>query len=106
MAKLWDKFLVQRRDGTVPEWPYLVLGARDPAVPAAIRALADEYEHIGGYDPEYIADLRQLADEHEQFRAEHGEGDPDAPAHRKDDHGVVSKITYGTVNFRNAKETV
>ena len=30
--KLFNKFLVQRRDGSVPEWPWLVMGAADPAV--------------------------------------------------------------------------
>src|ERR1700704_5669978 len=25
------KYLVQRRDGSIPEWPYFVIGARDPA---------------------------------------------------------------------------
>ena len=99
--KLWDKFLVQRRDGTVPEWPYIVLGARDPAVPAALRALADEYENIGGYDPEYIADIRQLAEEYGTFRDFYGSGDPDAGPHRTDDPTVVERITFGTVRFRS-----
>lgn len=39
--KIFNKFLVVRRDGTVPDWPYLVLGARDPAAPAALRTLAE-----------------------------------------------------------------
>jgi hypothetical protein len=28
------KYLVTRRDGTVPEWPNMVFGAKDPAAPA------------------------------------------------------------------------
>lgn len=49
LAGLWrknpetpeGKYLIKRRDGTVPEWPSLVLGAKDPAAPAAINAYAD-----------------------------------------------------------------
>jgi hypothetical protein len=100
VAKLWDKFLVLRRDGTVPEWPYLVLGARDPAVPFAIRALADESERLG-MDPAYADDLRALADDHDEWRLAHGEGDPDAARHRKDDPDVIKRITFGTVAFRS-----
>jgi hypothetical protein len=88
MARLWrntegtreGKFLVLRRDGTVPEWPYLVIGAKDPAAPAALRAYAHAAERLG-FDPVYIADIRTLADEFEQYRLEHGSGDPDAPRH-------------------------
>jgi hypothetical protein len=99
VAELWDKFLVLRRDGTVPNWPYLVIGARDPSSPAAIRALADDAEKRGK-DRVYVADLRILAEEHDMFRVATGEGDPDAGPHREDDPDVVSRITYGTVAFR------
>jgi hypothetical protein len=91
MAKLWDKYLVQRRDGTVPNWPYLVMGAADPAVPHALRAYA-EVAATYGMDPEYCEDIRRLAERFEDWRAEHGEGDPDAPAHRTDDPVVVARI--------------
>lgn len=95
MTKLFDKFLVLRRDGTVPSWPYLVLGARDPAAPAALRAYADEAEHLG-MDPEYTADVRALAGDWEHYRAAHGPGDPDALPHRTDDPAVLARITAGT----------
>ena len=88
------KYLVQRRDGTVPEWPSLVLGARDPAAPAAIRAYADECERQG-FEPVYVADMRWLADEFEAYRAEHGEGDPMAPRHRVDDPEIIAKMRLG-----------
>jgi hypothetical protein len=93
--KPFDKFLVVRRDGTVPDWPYLVIGARDPAAPAALRAYADEAEKLG-YDAGWIADIRGLAGDFERYRAEHGDGDPDAPAHRTDDPAVVSRIKAGS----------
>lgn len=96
MAKLWNKYLVQRRDGTVPSWPYLVMGAADPAVPVAIRAYADECERLGGLDPEYVTDLRRLADSFDEWRKTHSTGDPDAPAHRLDDPSVVARIKAGS----------
>ena len=74
------KYLVLRRDGTQPEWPYFVIGAKDPAAPHGLRAYASAAESLG-IDPQYVADVRDLADRFEVFRATHGEGDPDAPKH-------------------------
>jgi hypothetical protein len=82
------KFLVVRRDGTVPHWPHFVLGARDPAAPAALRAYAIECLHQG-LDLEYVASLRDLAEDFETYRAKQGSGDPDAPPHRIDDQDVI-----------------
>lgn len=93
--KLFDKFLAVRRDGTVPDWPYLVIGARDPAAPAALRAYADEAERLG-MDPEYVNDIRGQAGDFERYRREHGDGDPDAPAHRPDDPETVTRIRAGS----------
>lgn len=96
MAKLWrNKFLVTRRDGTTPEWPWLVLGARDPAVPHAIRELGRESARLG-MDPEYCDDLMRLAADFEKYRAEHGDGDPDAPPHRIDDPDVIARMAQAT----------
>lgn len=101
MARLWRndpavpggcKYLVTRRDGTVPDWPWFVMGARDAAAPAALRAYAAEAERLGGFDPAYIADVRQLADDFEDYRREYGTGDPDAPRHRPDDPATVAKM--------------
>jgi len=88
------KYLVQRRDGTVPEWPHIVLGGADPAAPAALRAYAVEAE-ARGYDKEYVNDICMLAVEFDVWRTEHGNGDPDAPPHRKDDPDVVARIPEG-----------
>lgn len=90
-----DKYLVLRRDATMPEWPWLVLGAADPAVPHAIRALADESEKLG-MDPEYIADLRRLADRFDAWRLAHAAGDPDAAPHRDDHPAVVAMLNQKT----------
>lgn len=95
MGGLWqindqrkNKYLVLRRDATMPEWPWLVLGAADPAVPVAIRALADESERLG-MDPDYVRDLRLLSEKFETWRAGHNQGDPDAGPHRQDHPAVV-----------------
>lgn len=63
------KYLVKRRDGSVVEWPNLVMGARDEAATAGIRAYADKAEELG-YNAEYVADMRWLADEFERYRGE------------------------------------
>lgn len=93
--KLRDKFLVTRRDGTAPDWPYFVLGARDPAVPAALRAYADEAARQGT-DPAYVADVRWQAADFERYRRAHGDGDPDAPPHRLDDQETVTRMKAGS----------
>jgi hypothetical protein len=101
MARLWRndpavpggfKYLVQRRDGTVPEWPSFVLGGRDPAAPAALRAYAAAAAAAGS-DPAYVADVRALADEFERYRAARGAGDPDPARHRPDDPAAAARMT-------------
>lgn len=99
MARLWrntdgtreGKYLVLRRDGTVPEWPYFVIGAADPAAPAAIRGYALTAQ-AHGMDPEYVADLLALAGDFDEWRKAHGAGDPDAPRHREDDPDTIQKM--------------
>ncbi len=103
MSGLWrkqdstreGKYLVKRRDGTIPDWPSFVLGARDPAAPIALRAYADAAEKLSGFDPAYIADIRWLADEFEKYRQEHGDGDPSAPRHRTDDPATIAEMARG-----------
>lgn len=103
MAGLWrksepgaseGKYLVQRRDGTVPEWSWFVIGARDPAAVAALDAYADKAEELG-FDPQYVADVREMAADFEREREETGCGDPDAPPHRTDDATVVALMASG-----------
>lgn len=96
--KIWvksgleGKFLVVRRDGSIPAWPHFVLGARDPAAPAALRAYADKALELG-FDPEYAKSVHELADDFEKYRKVHGKGDPDAPPYRKDDPDVVKAMS-------------
>lgn len=82
------KFLVVRRDGSVPHWPHFVIGARDPAAPAALRAYADIAEKMD-FEPNYVASIRELADDFEAYRAAQGDGDPEAPPHRTDNPDVI-----------------
>jgi len=86
-----SKFLVLRRDSSVPEWPYFVMGAADPAAPAGLRAYADVAEQEG-MDPQYVADVRATADRFEAWREENHTGDPDAPQHRLDDPEVAARM--------------
>lgn len=85
------KYLVVRRDGTVPHWPHFVIGARDPAAPTALRAYADIAESMH-YEPEYVASIRDLATDFEAYIQLHGMGDPEAPPHRHDDADVIDAM--------------
>jgi hypothetical protein len=85
------KYLVTRRDGTTPDWPHFVIGARDPAAPAALRAYADAAV-AAGLDPAYAEGVRRLAERFEEFRARRGQGDPDRHRHREDDPATVAKM--------------
>jgi hypothetical protein len=61
------KFLVVRRDGSVPHWPHFVIGARDPAAPEALRGYADVCERLG-FEAEYVASVRELAGDFYNYR--------------------------------------
>jgi hypothetical protein len=98
MGGLWrkngiagGKYLVTRRDGTVPEWDWFVLGSKDPAAPAGLRAYADMADVLG-FDPQYVADIRQLAAEFESYHLRNGVGDPDGKPHRMDDPVTVARM--------------
>lgn len=97
--KIWSKtieffegkFLVVRRDGTVPHWPHFVLGARDPCAPIALRAYAEAASRCG-FNAEYVASILDLALDFERYRQREGMGDPPAPPHRIDDPKVLSAM--------------
>jgi hypothetical protein len=105
MTKIWakteekkeGKFLVLRRDGTIPEWPHFVLGARDKAAPAALRAYADAAA-AAGMDKEYTASILELANDFEKYRAATGDGDPDAAWHRKDNPLVIKAMNLKPID--------
>ena len=91
------KYLVTRRDGTVPEWAWFVLGSADPASIAALRAYADKAEELG-FDAIYVKDIRDLAGEWEADQSLNsaelrpGRQPPDGPRHRKDDPATVARM--------------
>lgn len=91
-----EKYLVVRRDGSIPSWPYFVLGARDPAAVAALQAYAATAQELK-YDPQYVADIQRLAEEFEAHRktSAFGDGDPDAPPHREDQPAVIEAMISG-----------
>lgn len=88
------KYLVTRRDGSNPDWPYIVLGAKDAAAVAGLNACADKAADPG-YDPQYVADVRRLATEFDAFRAAHGQGNPDAGPDRVADPATASRMVVG-----------
>lgn len=101
VVKIWaktkefceGKFLVVRRDGTIPDWPHFVLGARDPAAPAALRAYAIAAE-TAGMDPDFCSSVALLAEDFEAYRKQAGDGDPDAPPHRSDNEHVLRLMRH------------
>lgn len=88
------KYLVVRRDGTIPTWPHFVLGACDAAAPAALNAYAQE-AHDVGMDIEYCDSIKELAFDFDRYRDHHGDGDPDAAPHRTDDPAIISLMRDG-----------
>lgn len=95
MAKIWvkgeeapeGKYLVVRRDGTIPDWGHFVLSYDDPATPVALNAYAHACEMLE-MDPEYVASIRALVEELSQ-RPRSEKSDPDSGPHRKDLPAVV-----------------
>ncbi len=88
------KYLVKRRDGTVVSWPNFVLGAKDPAAPAALRAYADAGE-AAGFNADFVAGVRRLAESFEVYREQYGAGDPDRGRHREDDPVTIQEMRGG-----------
>ena len=85
------KYLVVRRDGTIPDWPHFVIGGDDPCAPAALRAYADAAEKQG-YDSEYVQSLRELADDFSKRTG--GKADPDAAPHRTDSPAIIKLMRH------------
>lgn len=88
------KYLVKRRDGSVVEWPSFVIGAKDPAAPAGLRAYANKARALG-MNEQYCNGVLALAERFEEFRLEHGEGDPDKGRHRIDDPATIAEMRKG-----------
>lgn len=89
------KYLLIRRDGTIPEWPFFAIGAKDPCASKALLAYANEAERIG-MNLDYVRDIIKLAQQFHEYRIEHGHGDPDRGRHRKDDPATIEKMRKGS----------
>lgn len=88
------KYLVQRRDGTVVEWPNFVIGAKDPCASKALLAYAQEAERLG-MNMDYVRDIIHLAQQFHEYRLNHGDGDPDRGRDHQDDPATVAKMQKG-----------
>lgn len=111
------KFLVIRRDGTVPDWTWCVLGAADPYAPAALRAMASEILAPPPRDTDadraqraYARDLIVEADSwvaERYCRAEAGKkrGDPEAGPHRVDNERIL-KLMRGEITFAQIEKVI
>lgn len=99
------KFLVVRRDGSVPHWPHFVLGARDPIVPDVLSFYAQRAEE-NGYEASYCDSIRELAYDFYAYCNQQGKGDPEAAPHRKDDPAVIAAMRGEdvTISVRRDKE--
>jgi len=86
-----SKYLVQRRDGTIPDWPWFVIGAKDPVAPWALRAYA-AVSLVILWDWQYARDVWSLAGEFSRFRRQTGTGDPNASQHRQDDPATINRL--------------
>ena len=95
MSRIWvktkeapeGKYLVVRRDGTIPDWGHFVISYTDPAAPVALNAYAQAAEMLD-MDPEYVASIRELAAELSELPRD-PKSDPDSGPHRKDNPAVV-----------------
>jgi hypothetical protein len=79
MDKIEPKYkLTRTSDGTVPDWPYFVLGARDPAANAAMQAYLIRITQLG-YSEEYIDTVDAIADQMEDHFSDHAPSDVGQP---------------------------
>lgn len=108
----FGKFLVLRRDGTVPDWTWFVLGAADKNAPAALKAYSWEVRApmCGEDNHRYADDVYKLslAFEKERFMREEAgkkKGDPEAPPHRKDDRFVLALMS-GRIAWSDIVDTL
>lgn len=88
------KYLVLRRDNTVPDWPWFVLGARDPMAAWALWF----YSWVGIlYEKNwaYLRGVNRLSWDFYRIRMDWGQGDPGKGPHRKDDPWVIGRMREG-----------
>ena len=89
------KYLIKRRDGTVPEWPSFVLGGADPMVPWTLRFYATFGFLRGHFTWSMTKALWGHARVMAHWRREHWIGDPGKGIHRTDDPATVEEMKKG-----------
>lgn len=99
------KYLVLRRDGTIPGWPSFVLGGGDPIGHVALQAYADEVKRLLQEEPDraerlgltwgFHAGLLRWVNEFIFYRAACGHSDPGKGPHRKDNPVVLAMMAQG-----------
>lgn len=96
------KYLVVRRDGTVPAWAHFVLAGTDPCAAVALAAYAAEARKRG-WDDEYVASIEALACEFgaaSNTADAKAKSDPWAGPHRED-LPVVLRMMRREMNVRD-----
>ena len=89
------KYLVLRRDGTVPPWPWFVMGGADPMVPWALRFYCLLGFVMRHYSWGYVKSMWRFTRAMQKYRREHGTGDPGKGPHRRDDQETIAKMRQG-----------
>jgi hypothetical protein len=89
------KYLVVRRDGTIPTWPSFVLGGADPMSPATLRFYSIYGFIRGHFTWAFVKAAWRWARTMKQWRKEHGTGDPGRGIHRADDPAIVEQMKKG-----------
>jgi hypothetical protein len=89
------KYLVKRRDGTVPEWPSFVLGAADPNAPRALRFYAVLSFLTRQINWATFKAQWRWAGVMRRWRKQHRTGDPGMGQHRTDDPATVEEMRKG-----------
>ena len=89
------KYLVKRRDGSIPEWPHFVLGARDPHAAKALRAYAMSAMKDPNFSQKYIKSILKYADIFDDYRRQYGAGDPHLGIYRTDDPATIAEMRQG-----------
>lgn len=94
------KYLVVRRDGTIPAWPHFVIAAADPSAQAALSAYARDAASRG-LDAEYVDSVQELAGDFGRYsyrhqmqalEGKHKGADPDKGPHRIDNPAVIEMM--------------
>lgn len=89
------KYLVKRRDGSVPEWPSFVLGGADPMSPATLRFYAVYGFLRGHFTWGFVKAAWRWAATMKWWRRNHWTGDPGRGIHRQDDPVTVAEMRKG-----------